>query len=705
MRYYNTQARRKSGEPFVYHPLEVAKILATNNLSITTVAAGLLHDTFEDCNVSEEDLQKEFGGYGTELAFLVSGVTKVTGAATLSEKRHSDLATYQKLIIAAARDARVLVIKLADRLHNLRTISYLKADRKMAIGLETLNIYAPLAHRIGMTAIKTELEDRSLAITDPTSYEEANLIIKEALTSGDSALKAIAEDIKSSLSEDNIEYVSVKSRVKSRLSIVEKLRRYSNQEYLLEDVLGIRIIVDSIDDCYRTLGKVHNLYPPKSDSFDDYIAAPRANLYQSLHTAVLVPFRESKKIIEIQIRTQDMDDIAERGIAAHWNYKAKFNGKTSLKRKGKEPDLDSLDTRPIENDDIEEAFENLREDLFAEESYCFTPNGDIKILPANSNAIDFAYSLHSDLGDQIVGSRANGALYPITKPLENNSIVEIMTSRKGTPSMSWLKTVQTNRAKQRIRAYHSTEPNREHQKQLIHNLRVALRQAGILKEASNSGEYFIEKIKIFRPGISDSDIFEKLEDDKFILEIVDRFLELEKEKEAAAESLPAIPKVKRAPSSSDRIVIINGEPGIKYRLANCCEPKDTDTIIGYISSNPEAGVIIHRKDCKNILRIKNSDSSNKLLSAMFGTAEDIILNLQVDLKFKDRPELLSDLAEAVYSSGAEIINIDMSSSLGIVRGHLLCRVAGQAPADNLLEEIQGIDGLLEWKETQRTTKN
>lgn len=697
--------KRLSGDPFVYHPIEVAKILAENELGLTTVIAGLFHDIVEDCPVSIEEIAEweQPGIDSKEIAKLVDGVTKVTEVARIGEKRKRDIATYQKIIIATASDARVLLIKLADRLHNLRTIQYLPIERQKKVCSETLDIYTPLSHRIGMTAIKAELEDRALAVLHPQAYEATSLIISDAHKKGDKALAKISKKIKSELRKNKIDFISVKSRVKSRYSIAEKLERRDLKEYQLEDIFGMRIIVSTKDECYRTLGIVHSLYHPRSESFDDYIATPRPNLYQSLHTAVIVPFNQSQEILEVQIRTEEMDDIAERGVAAHWNYKAKVakdSQQDSLMLNLKTAADNQADLFNSEVDDsISEAFENLKRDLFTEEIYCFTPAGDIKILPVGSNPIDFAYSVHSDVGDKIVGARVNGDLVPLAKPLHNSDIVEVITSDKSTPSLDWLNSVQTNRAKNKIRAWHAAGPHPEHKRQILNSLRASFREHNLLREASYSEEQIIRMMQDALPkeleGLSHDQIIEKFKNEKQRNALVEKFrIEREAEKEKSRLSAPkAKPPKQRVKERSRDIpkILIDGSADIQYKIAGCCHPEPGDKIVGYISQRQGGGIIIHSQKCPNVLR----QPKELLIQATYGTEEDVIFNSRIELKLRDRPGLLSDVTQAVYESGCEIVNVELRSQLGIVKGYLLCKISGSKSGKLLRNNLKAVEGFLE----------
>jgi guanosine-3',5'-bis(diphosphate) 3'-pyrophosphohydrolase len=651
---------RKTGEPFIIHPIEVAIILTEIGLDIDSIIAAICHDLVEDSDVELQTIEDMFG---ETVAFLVDGVTKISAVAKSGEENNLSVESFQKLIIAAANDPRVLIIKLADRVHNLRTITPLPKSRQQVIAKETLECYSPLAQRIGMKNLQLELEDRSLQVIDPDGYAEADLIIGEAKIHGQVYLDKIVDEITATLKENNIKTYQVKSRVKSHFSVLDKIQRNKKD---LEDIFGIRIITETKNDCYLALGIVHSLYPPKEESFDDYIAKPRSNLYQSLHTAVLAPIRDKQRLIEVQIRTKEMDDIAERGLAAHWLYKK------HQRENPAEIALENISSHFQTEDDLNQAFQALKEELFREELYCLTPGGDVIILPKESTAIDFAYQIHSDLGDTITSSRVNGNLYPITKELVNEAVVEVFTNKDSLPKSDWLKYVKTNKAKQRIKSS-LISPLNGKEKELLKIFRDELQESGQNKEA-NLPENELLKLIV------------SLSEQEQILKTLSK-------KESRKDLVEKIkPQPKKNPVSATKslrpAVIINNQEDIKYTIAKCCNPEPTDLVIGYLSINPDRGVIIHKRNCLNI---KGVDQS-RLLKAYFQNQDQVIFNALIKIRFRDRPELLADIASTIYRSGAEIVDINLRLKNSIVVGEILCRVSDGS--DDLKRELSLIEGFL-----------
>lgn len=655
---------RKTGEPYITHPIEVATIIAEEGLDVSSVLAAICHDLVEDSDTNREELVENFG---EEVAFLVDGVTKISDVAKAGEEGRVPMANFQKFIIAVSRDPRVLIIKLADRVHNLRTIRVLGKKRQKAIAIETIDGYAPLAHRIGMKKIQNELEDRSLEIVDRDAYTKAGLIIEEAKKAGKQDIDSAISQIEIALAEFGLDQVRVKSRIKSRFSVAEKMKRYKSGQ-AIEDIIGIRLITKSISECYLALGAIHLQFPPKEESFDDYIAKPRANLYQSLHSSVRVPTESGQQLIEVQIRTEEMDDVAERGLAAHWRYKHSIRDEKIDQSLGQMSDLVKSD------EDIDELFGALKNDFFQDEIYCFTPAGDVRILPKNSTAVDFAYSIHSDLGDQIAGARVNQELYPITKPLPNEAVIEVIKSNKRSPSEDWLKSVKTGKARQRIKAARSRVITKN-EKSALNTLREELKEAGHRRESSLPERDLLFFIKDIRQGIEIEDLLKDLKSSRFREEVI-----------------KSIPKKEAAPPQKRREatpkILIEGQDQIEYDVARCCIPEPGDDIVGYISFNREKGTVIHKKTCPNTSNI----DPDRLVKAEYVESGEEIFESRIKIKFKDRPELLNDIATTVYSCGSEIVDIQLSSRYGIVSGEILCRVIGSS--EQIKQSLEQVDGFL-----------
>ncbi len=673
---------RKSGEPFVFHPLEVARILADEGLSPETVIAGICHDLLEDTGCDQSELRDRFGD---DVALIVEGVTKINRAAPRGSVQRRKSATYRKLILAAADDARVLVVKLADRLHNVRTLQAMPAPRRRAIASETLEIYAPLAHRLGMSAIRAELEDRCLAIVDPRAYAEAGQILGSIdLTLLDPLCSLLSERLVS----EGIE-AEIKARVKSRYSIAEKLHRQAAAETIaLEDVLGMRVIVASRDACYRVLGVVHDLWPQKSGSFDDYISVPRANLYQSLHTTVIAG---GGRVLEVQIRSRDMDEVAERGIAAHWAYKEETatlrSGGPQATRRWIELAAEGQRAAAAGDDPLDEAFAALRRDVFADELYVFTPAGDVKLLPAGATAIDFAYAVHSDLGHRLTGARVDGRLWPLIKPLPAGAVVEALSSRTHEPPLDWLTAVKTNRARNRIRAFHQAELEAERTREGLGLIRSALRAAGLAP--LTRGEELDRTLE--RAGFETSAraAADALRDRSRLRFITKRVIaSLTEKPEASKAALPTTPP---HPSAGAE-VLVDGQSGMRTRIAGCCHPEPGDEIVGYVSL--ARGVTVHRNDCANITALAAAEAERLIACEWAGSERSF--TTRVEVKFLDRPNLLHRLADVVYGSGAELRELDLRSGRGgVVRGHASCIVTSPRQAQELRTKLAELEGAID----------
>ena len=658
--------KRLSGEDFIEHPLAVAKIVADEGLSGATVQAALLHDVIEDSDCDRETISEKFG---EEIAQIVEGLTKISSVSPRKSVRRHRLASYRKLLIAAADDARVLVIKLADRLHNMRTISALPASRQLQFATETAEIYAPLAHRLGMGKIKDELADRSLAILDPRAYLEAGELLQTRIKSGAGQRQQLKEIIEEALEANQIKG-TVEDRVKSKSSIAAKLARSEGSK--VWDIIGLRILVDDLDSCYRALGIVHGLWPPSPERIKDWIAMPRANRYQALHTTVIV----EGKPVEVQIRTHEQHAVAEHGIAAHWLYKE------NLSEGGPQQKfIADLAIRQEEARDLEESFKQLKRDIFAEEIYLFTPKGEVKILPAGSCAIDFAYEVHSGLGEKSIGARVNNKIAPLTRPLQSGEVVEIISGERNGPSLDWLASVKTSKARSQIKHFHQTSLDREKIEKGFTVLGQQILKSGLVTIQDRAE---LEKA-LKRAGLDPDQAAlssEKSESNrKGIIKTLVRSL--------ANNTAPAQPS-KRGAHTAGAGVSIDGLEGVDFRLAGCCSPEPGDSISGFVSL--ARGVVIHHRNCPNLQAQKRKNKA-RIVSARWKTGNSSYRS-QLALSFLDRPLLLKDLADAVAASGAEIIELELKTSGQVVRGQLIAAVSSPEQSKTLREEIENIDSLL-----------
>ncbi len=641
---------RKSGEPYIIHPVEVAYIVTTLELDDDAICAALLHDVVEDTGVTREDIISEFG---EEIANLVDGVTKLGKIAHYLDKEEEQVENYRKFFMAMAKDIRVLMIKLADRLHNMRTLKHLSDDRKYAIAKETMQLYAPLANRLGIYSVKWELEDLSFLYMEPEAYADLVEGINKRREEREKFINDIIVEIRQKLKEVKIE-AEVYGRPKHFYSIYRKMMKDNKTLDQIYDLFAMRIIVNSVKDCYAALGLVHELYKPMPGRFKDYISTPKPNMYQSLHTTLIgtegTPF-------EVQIRTWDMHRVAEYGIAAHWAYK---EGKSVTASDEKLSWLREAIEWQKETNDDKEFLSKLKFDLFDEEVFVFTPKGDIKPLPAGSTPIDLAYMIHEQVGNRMTGAKVNSRIVPITTPLENGDIVEIITSdsSKG-PSRDWLKIVKTTQAKNKIQNW----------------FKKAGRDDNIIK-----GKELIEK-ELKRIGMSFADLFKTewvakalerykyntLEDcyaaigfgaispAKIITRLLEEYKKENKEEEIEnkiQELREYKPAVRTKASKSG--VIVKGIDNCLVKLSRCCNPLPGDEIIGYITKG--RGVSVHRADCVNCKELMNDEQ--RLIEVSWYKEDNTSYNADLEIYANDRSGLLADITMAIGELKAKMTTIN-----------------------------------------------
>jgi len=583
---------RLSGEPYLTHPMEVAYILAQLKMDVPTVVTGLLHDTLEDTLTTIEELRSVFG---EEIANLVDGVTKI-GKITFQTKEERQAENFRKMLLAMARDIRVILVKLADRLHNMRTLDHHSPERQHRIAGETLDIYAPLANRLGISWIKSELEDLSFRYHRPEIFYDLARKVAKRKKEREKYIAEVKKYISGRLVEQGIKG-DISGRSKHIYSIYLKMERQGIDFDQVYDLTAFRVIVESVRDCYAVLGIIHSTWKPIPGRFKDYIAMPKANMYQSLHTTVIGPYGER---MEVQIRTEDMHRVAEEGIAAHWKYK---EGKAAPDAGGRDDKrfgwLRQMLEWQQELKDSHEFMASVKVDLFPEEVYVFTPNGDVKELPKGSSPIDFAYSVHTDVGNRCVGAKVNGRLVPLKTQLTNGDIVEVVTSPHQTPSKDWLKYVRTSKARNRIRQWvkvQQREKSRELGKELLEK---ELRKYGFsLKKMIASGQLndAVEDLGFQAPD----DLLAALGYGKVSLgQVISRVVPQEKLKSEAGRKGPigqVLDKIRKKPSSA---VKIQGLDDILVRFAKCCNPLPGDPVLGFITRG--RGVTVHAADCPHAL--------------------------------------------------------------------------------------------------------
>ena len=586
---------RRSGEPYIMHPVAVACIIDQMGLDAESVMAGLLHDTVEDTPVTREDIAREFGA---PVAMLVDGVTKLTKMehTSYSTKEEQQMEDLRKMFIAMAKDIRVIMIKLADRLHNMRTIQYQKVQKQRDISVETMEIYAPLAHRLGMQGVKWELEDRSLKILDPVGYKEISDFLEDKSHGFAAFLEETKKRIQEKLEQAGIA-CQVKARLKSVYSIYRKLYGQNLSFAELYDICATRVIVKELTDCYNVLGLIHDLYKPVPGRFKDYISTPKPNGYQSLHTVVIgsegIPF-------EVQIRTEEMDHRAEYGIAAHWKYKDGLKG--SQKEEAFAWVRQLIETQ--QDTDASDFIKNIKTDLFADEVYVFTPRGDVINLPQGATPIDFAYAIHSAVGNRMTGAKVNGRIVPIDYQLKSGEIVDVITSKTAAgPKRDWMQIVKTNGARTKIKQWFKKERRDENIEQGKAALDRELR-ANLLYDAFQQPELqnlILKRLEIpdltelyaslGYGGIAMSRVIAKVRDE------LQRQRAAE-QKEAKLEAKLAAQTVRAQRSVADTGVIVEGLDNCLVKFAKCCSPLPGDPIIGFVTRG--YGVSVHRQDCANV---------------------------------------------------------------------------------------------------------
>lgn len=698
--------RRKSGEPYIIHPLAVAQILADLGMGPLVVAAGLLHDTVEDTDYTLEECRAEFGDTVTG---LVDGVTK------LSKMEYGDSAqaeTIRKMVVAMSRDVRVLVVKLADRVHNARTWRYVKTSSAQKKARETLDVYAPLANRLGMNAIKTELEELSFKVLYPKIYNEIVVLVARRAGQRDVYLKQILSEINEDLEEQHIK-AYVTGRPKDYFSIYQKMIVRGHDFENIYDLVGVRIIVDTISDCYAALGAVHARWSPVPGRFKDYIAMPKLNMYQSLHTTVVGP---GGKPVEVQIRTWDMHRRAEFGIAAHWKYKA--NGQAG--RALSSPDADDRKRENSENQELSEAdnlkwiqqladwtsetpdsnefLGSLKEDLGSAEVYVFTPKGKIVSLPAQATPVDFAYAVHTEVGHRTMGARVNGRLVPLDTKLENGDTVEVLTSKSDTagPSRDWLSFVKSPKARNKIRQWFSKERRSEAIEEGRDDLTRAMRKRNLPISTLMSPEALIGVADELNYPNPDS-LFAAIGDGQVstqnvIAHLVKDAGSDEVDEQAEQELLPLRRTPERSKPTNALGISVKGVGDVWVKLARCCTPVPGDDIVGFITRNQ--GVSVHRTDCQNMIDLQRRQPERVIPVQWTSTKGLFMVKIQVEAL--DRPHLLSDVTRVLSDHGVNIMSGNIATGADRVAiSQFSFEMADPQHLNTLLSAVRKIDGVFD----------
>ncbi|MET9933837.1 bifunctional (p)ppGpp synthetase/guanosine-3',5'-bis(diphosphate) 3'-pyrophosphohydrolase, partial [Streptomyces sp. NPDC006324] len=689
--------KRKSGDPYITHPLAVTTILAELGMDPATLMAGLLHDTVEDTEYGLDTLRRDFGD---QVALLVDGVTKLDkvkfGEAAQAE-------TVRKMVVAMAKDPRVLVIKLADRLHNMRTMRYLKREKQEKKARETLEIYAPLAHRLGMNTIKWELEDLAFAILYPKMYDEIVRLVAERAPKRDEYLAVVTDEVQADLRAARIK-ATVTGRPKHYYSVYQKMIVRGRDFAEIYDLVGIRVLVDTVRDCYAALGTVHARWNPVPGRFKDYIAMPKFNMYQSLHTTVIGP---NGKPVELQIRTFDMHRRAEYGIAAHWKYKQEAVAGASKvrtdvpKKTGKDDHLNDmawlrqlLDWQK-ETEDPGEFLESLRFDLSRNEVFVFTPKGDVIALPAGATPVDFSYAVHTEVGHRTIGARVNGRLVPLESTLDNGDLVEVFTSKAAGagPSRDWLGFVKSPRARNKIRAWFSKERRDEAIEQGKDAIARAMRKQNLPIQRILTGDSLVTLAHEMR--YSDiSSLYAAIGEGHVTAQsIVQKLVQALGGEEAATEDIdesapPTRGRSKRR-SNADPGVVVKGVEDVWVKLARCCTPVPGDPIIGFVTRG--SGVSVHRSDCVNVESL--SREPERILEVEWAPTQSSVFLVAIQVEALDRSRLLSDVTRVLSDQHVNILSAAVQTSRDrVATSRFTFEMGDPKHLGHVLKAVRGVEG-------------
>lgn len=679
---------RKSGEPYVIHVIQVANTLALMHCGPKTIAAGLLHDTVEDCQGVTTDTITEL--FGQEIATLVDAVTKI-GAIKFKDEEEYLASNHRKLFIAMAKDIRVILIKLADRLHNMRTLQYMRPEKQKKIARETLSVYAPIAHRLGISEIKNELEDLSFKYLDYKKYEEIKDLVKQRESDRNEQVHEMISDIESIMQEYNIQY-RIFGRSKHFYSIYKKMVTKNKRFEEILDLLAIRIVTDSVVHCYEILGYIHAKYRPIPGRFKDYIAMPKANMYQSLHTTIVEP--EHGNIFEIQIRTEEMDAIAERGVAAHWKYKENRNYTPEYEQKEIEDKLswfrDFSMMTDEESEDPLEYMNVLQKDIFEANVYCLTPRGKVIALPSGSCPIDFAYRIHTEVGNKTVGAKVNGAIVPLNTPLKTGDVVDILTNNNSVgPSADWIKIVKSGHARNKIRTFLQKQEQQSRKESIKLGQSMLEDEFRRLKlDPKSMDQKRLESILTSLSFKSVDDLYVGIAMKRVSLQsIVDRLV---KNRSNMLEDQEIMKIYNKQPAHvtkhSSCGVIVPGVDTIAVSLANCCRPIPGDSIIGYISKGQ--GVKVHRANCPNIVNEKKRLIPVQWEDGLDEKQYEVNLIIHSD----DRNYLLSDIVTTLQQCNVYLKHVDSAVDDGNLEAttKLTVSVKNAAHLQNLISNLKKV---------------
>ncbi len=680
--------KRSSGDAYVSHCVEVAKILAELHLDSVTVASGLIHDVIEDTGVSVEEIEREFG---SEIAAIVDGVTKI-GNITFRSTQERQVENYRKLLLSIAKDARVILIKLADRLHNMRTLDYLPAEKRRRIAQETMDLYAPLAHRFGMAKLRWELEDLSFKHLETEGYKSLARLVAAKRAEREGLIAQMRDPIERVLRDAGLVHAEVTGRPKHLWSIFKKMKQREKPYEEIYDLMAIRVLVNTVPECYHALGLIHEGWTPLQERIKDYIAQPKSNGYQSLHTTIFGP---GKQLFEIQIRTRDMHRTAEFGIAAHWLYKETAKTRDELDEKlgwFREILAMQLDAKTPD-----EFLEFLKLDLYQDEIFVFTPTGDVIQLPKGATPIDFAFAVHTEVGVRCQGAKVNGKIAPLSRQLRNSDQVEILTSSSARPSRDWLAHVRTGRARHKIRQWIRNEEqatsaklgrdilDRELKRRRLEKpddakllavaKQLSLADARQLIASIGQGDVHVSQVfKLLHP-------------------------EADETPEQPAKAASAFERLVDRMRGTTRGVRIQGVDGLMIRYSQCCQPVPGDPVVGYVTRG--RGVSIHRADCPNLLLL--SAEPERRLEIDWQEMEGELFVVRLGIEATDRRGLYADLAGAVTETGTNIKSLEMRSGDGGVFGSVLVEVENLSHLQKIVKAIRRVKGVTDVARRERVT--
>ncbi|MDN3482906.1 bifunctional (p)ppGpp synthetase/guanosine-3',5'-bis(diphosphate) 3'-pyrophosphohydrolase [Arthrobacter sp. APC 3897] len=676
--------KRKSGDPYITHPVAVATILAELGMTGTTLAAALLHDTVEDTSYTLDELRREFG---PEVAMLVDGVTKLD-KVTFGDAAQSE--TVRKMVVAMAKDIRVLVIKLADRLHNARTWRFVSQESSARKARETLEIFAPLAHRLGMNTIKWELEDLSFAALHPKVYDEIVRMVGDRTPEREKYLSTVRTQIADDLHAVKIK-ATITGRPKHYYSIYQKMIVRGKDFDDIHDLMGVRVLVDSVRDCYATLGALHARWNPLPGRFKDYIAMPKFNMYQSLHTTVIGP---GGKPVEIQIRTHDMHRRAEYGVAAHWKYKD--GSKTPVADNNDMGWLRSLVDWQQETSDPDEFLDSLRFEINAREVFVFTPKGEVMALPAGSTPVDFAYAVHTEVGHRTIGARVNGKLVPLNSELEHGDWVEIFTSKAegAGPSQDWQGFVKSPRARNKIRQWFTKERREEAIDKGKDLLTRGMRKQNLPLQRLMTHDALVtvaqelhhQDISALYAAVGDGHTSAQ--------NVIEHLVALMGGHQGAEEDLAETPAstAARRPKFTDSGVTVRGVGDVWVKLARCCTPVPPDPIIGFVTRG--SGVSVHRSDCRNVSELR--DQPDRIVPVEWAPTQSSVFLVEIQVEALDRKSLLSDVTRVLSENHVNILSASVNTSSDrVAMSKFVFEMGDPKYLDHILSAVRRIDGVFD----------